>query len=31
MENYIKENGRDLRGGWKVYNKKVIQEFIINP
>ncbi len=30
MEEFIKISGRDLRGGWKTYNKKIVQEFVIN-
>ena len=30
MEEYIKIHGRDLRGGWKSYNKKIVQEFLLN-
>lgn len=30
MEEYIKIAGRDFRGGWKAYNKKIVQEFKIN-
>jgi len=29
MENYIKISARDFRGGWKAYNKKIVQEFLI--
>lgn len=29
MEEYIKVSARDFRGGWKAYNKKIVQEFII--
>ena len=29
MEEYIKISARDFRGGWKAYNKKIVQEFII--
>ncbi len=29
MEEFIKISSRDFRGGWKAYNKKIIQEFII--
>ena len=29
METYIKNTARDFRGGWKSYNKKIVQEFII--
>jgi methylase of polypeptide subunit release factors len=30
MEHFIKISGRDFRGGWKSYNKKIVQEFIVN-
>ena len=29
MKEYIQVTARDFRGGWKAYNKKIIQEFII--
>ena len=29
MENFIEISSRDLRGGWKAYNKKIVQEFTI--
>jgi len=29
MEEYIAVSSRDFRGGWKAYNKKVLQDFII--
>ncbi len=29
MEEYIRITARDFRGGWKAYNKKIVQEFII--
>ncbi len=29
MENFIKISSRDFRGGWKAYNKKIVQEFVI--
>ncbi len=29
MEHYIKISARDFRGGWKAYNKKIVQEFLI--
>ncbi len=29
MKEYIQVAARDFRGGWKAYNKKIIQEFII--
>ena len=29
MEEFIKISARDFRGGWKAYNKKIVQEFII--
>ncbi len=30
MEDYISVSARDFRGGWKAYNKKIVQEFIIH-
>ncbi len=27
MENYIQASARDFRGGWKAYNKKIVEEF----
>ena len=30
MEEFIKVSARDFRGGWKAYNKKIVQEFIID-
>ena len=30
MEEYIKITARDFRGGCKAYNKKIVQEFLIN-
>ncbi len=30
MEEYIRISGRDFRGGWKAYNKKIVQEFRID-
>ena len=30
MEEYIKITARDFRGGWKAYNKKIVQEFLIS-
>ncbi len=30
MEKFIRVSSRDFRGGWKAYNKKVIEDFIIN-
>ena len=30
MEEYIQISSRDYRGGWKAYNKQVVQEFSIN-
>ncbi len=30
MEKFISISSRDFRGGWKAYNKKVIEDFIIN-
>ncbi len=29
MEDYIQVSARDFRGGWKAYNKKIVQEFRI--
>ena len=29
MEEFIRISARDFRGGWKSYNKKIVQEFII--
>ncbi len=29
MEEFIKISSRDFRGGWKAYNKKIVQEFLI--
>ena len=29
MEEFIKISSRDFRGGWKAYNKKIVQEFIV--
>lgn len=29
MEEFIKVSARDYRGGWKAYNKKILQEFIL--
>ena len=29
MKEYIQMTARDFRGGWKAYNKKIVQEFII--
>ncbi|RLC51491.1 MAG: N-6 DNA methylase, partial [Candidatus Cloacimonadota bacterium] len=29
MKDYIQTTARDFRGGWKAYNKKIVQEFII--
>lgn len=30
MENFINISGKDLRWWWKSYNKKIVEEFIIN-
>jgi type I restriction-modification system DNA methylase subunit len=30
MAAFIKVSSRDFRGGWKAYNKKIVQEFIIH-
>lgn len=29
MEEYIKVSARDFRNGWKSYNKKIVEEFVI--
>jgi len=29
MEEFIRISSRDFRGGWKAYNKKIVQEFMI--
>lgn len=29
MEEFVEMSSRDFRGGWKAYNKKVIEEFVI--
>ena len=29
MQKFIEISSRDFRGGWKAYNKKIIEEFII--
>lgn len=29
MQDYISRSSRDFRGGWKAYNKKVLEDFII--
>ncbi len=29
MEEFIRISSRDFRGGWKAYNKKIVQEFIV--
>jgi hypothetical protein len=29
MKEYIQVTARDFRGGWKAYNKKIVQEFMI--
>lgn len=29
MQKFIEMSSRDFRGGWKAYNKKIIEEFII--
>lgn len=29
MAAYIKVSARDFRGGWKAYNKKIVQEFVV--
>ncbi len=30
MQQYISVSSRDFRGGWKAYNKKILENFIIN-
>ncbi len=30
MEEFIKVSSRDFRGGWKAYNKKIVQEFMVD-
>jgi methylase of polypeptide subunit release factors len=30
MENFISMSSRDFRGGWKAYNKKIIENFVVN-
>jgi len=30
MQRFVQMSSRDFRGGWKAYNKKVIEEFVIN-
>jgi len=30
MKEYIQITARDFRGGWKAYNKKIVQEFIVD-
>jgi hypothetical protein len=27
MENFVSTSSRDFRGGWKAYNKKIIENF----
>jgi hypothetical protein len=29
MENFVAMSSRDFRGGWKAYNKKVVEHYII--
>jgi len=29
MEKFITNSSRDLRNGWKAYNKKIVQEFVL--
>lgn len=29
MEEYIRVSSRDFRGGWKAYNKKILEEFVV--
>ncbi len=29
MQKFVEMSSRDFRGGWKAYNKKIIQEFVI--
>lgn len=31
LENFIAVSSRDFRGGWKAYNKRVLEDFIIIP
>jgi len=30
MQRFVQMSSRDFRGGWKAYNKKVIEEFVID-
>ncbi len=30
MQKFIEMSSRDFRGGWKAYNKKIIEEFVID-
>jgi len=30
MQRFVEISSRDFRGGWKAYNKKVIEEFILD-
>jgi adenine-specific DNA-methyltransferase len=30
MQQYISVSSRDFRGGWKAYNKKILENFLIN-
>jgi len=30
MQRFVEMSSRDFRGGWKAYNKKVIEEFVIS-
>lgn len=30
MQKFIEISSRDFRGGWKAYNKKIIEEFVID-
>ena len=30
MKDYISISARDFRGGWKAYNKKIVQEFVLS-
>ncbi|MCW5924861.1 MAG: hypothetical protein KIS77_21255 [Saprospiraceae bacterium] len=29
MQRFIEVSSRDFRGGWKAYNKKVVENFIV--
>lgn len=30
MQRFVEMSSRDFRGGWKAYNKKVVEEFVID-